>query len=112
MPDYDPQVTLRIPLELKNAALKLAEKRGIKNLSDFIRQAVVIELKRAEVEADIEAHKVTLAKQALEAEARGTKPTRFDYGLPANVAQKKNFAPKKTGHDGPTPPVPSPPKAV
>ena len=100
---YDPQVTLRLAPDIKKAALELAEKRGVKNLSDFIRQAVVAELKRAEAEAALEAHRMQLARQHLEAQAAGEKVVPFDFGLPA-----KKKSETQSGQSRSTPPIPSP----
>jgi len=43
-----PQCSFRIPLELKEKAESVMQRRGIIKLSDFIRQAIVAEIQATE----------------------------------------------------------------
>lgn len=52
---YDPQVTLRMSPAITAAARRLMVKRGVTNLSDFIRQSVVAEIQRLENEEETQA---------------------------------------------------------
>ena len=70
---YDPQVTLRMSSEIKEAAGRVMARKGITNLSDFIRQAVVAEIARLERDEAltlVTPEQVAMARRVLEAQAK------------------------------------------
>lgn len=104
------KITFRLDPELKEQLEKVMAVRGIKKISDFSRQAVAAHILRIKTEMALEEHKMAVAMQALEAEARGEKPLPFDPRISPPVTGKKISTPQ-AGTAGPVVPVPRPPKA-
>lgn len=62
--DPNPQITFRLAAAKVQEARAVMAQRGITNLSDFVRQAVIKEIARIEKEMAIETAQMELAKEA------------------------------------------------